>query len=165
MFSIVTISALAQMPPPTTPVPEAMKALAPMIGKWEGSGWMKMGPGEPTTSVGQETVESKLDGRVLIIEGKHWNSDRTRLVHHAFATLQWNESAKEYRFRSTLANGLGGDYRGWMDGKTFIWEMETPRGKMRYFIDISATEWNEVGKIEINGEWKQFFEMKLKRVQ
>jgi len=42
--------------------------------------------------------------------------------------------------------------------------METPRGPIRYTIAIDDFRWNEVGEIRMDGEWRRFFEMNLKRV-
>jgi hypothetical protein len=142
---------------------EAMKAVAVMEGRWEGGGWMRMGPGEPERSVGEETVESRLDGRVLVIEGKHWTPDRSRVVHHAFAVLSYDAAKKEYRFSTHLANGRSGDYPLRVEDGAIIWEMDSPGGRIRYTIRIEGDRWHEVGHIERQGQWSQFFEMDLRR--
>jgi hypothetical protein len=142
---------------------EAMKAVAMMQGSWEGGGWMRRGPGEPDRFVGEETVETRLDGRVLLVEGKHWTPDRARVVHHAFAVLTYDQAKKGYRFSTQLANGRGGDFPARMEDGAFIWEMETPGGRTRYTIRIDGDRWHEVGHIERQGQWAQFFEMELRR--
>ena len=154
----------AQAPPPATEAPEAMKRLAPMVGTWSGEGWIRRGPGEPQRFKGQETVEAKVGGHVLAIEGRHLDGQDGRVVHNAFAVLSYDATAGTYRFRSHLANGMAGDYSGeWKDG-AFIWSMEIPqRGRMRYTIRIEGDAWTEVGEMERGGAWVPFFGMKMRR--
>ena len=143
---------------------DAMKALPPLAGRWEGGGWMRQGPGEPVRFVGEENVEPKLDGRLLVIEGKHWTADRSRVVHHAFAVLSYDAEKKGYQFQTHLEKGRGGDFSGYLEDGAFVWEMNSPAGRMRYIIRIEGERWHEVGKIEREGQWNQFFEMELRRV-
>lgn len=143
---------------------EAMKALPPLAGRWEGGGWIRQGPGEPERFVGEEQVEPRLDGRVLVIEGKHWSPDRSRVVHHAFAVLSADPGKQGYKFQTHLANGRGGDYSGHMDNGAFVWEMNSPGGRIRYVIRIEGERWLEIGEFERDGKWHQFLEMDLKRV-
>lgn len=143
---------------------EAMKALPPLAGHWEGDGWVRQGPGEPVRFVGEEQVEPRLDGRILVIEGKHWSPDRSRVVHHAFAVLSSDPEKQGYRFQSHLATGRGGDFSGHMEDGAFVWEMESPAGRIRYVIRVEGDRWHEVGEIEREGKWQQFLGMDLKRV-
>src|SRR5437868_14405276 len=62
------ISALAQMPSPTTQLNE-MKKLSYMVGQWKGSGWMEQ-TGKRNAFSDMETVQSKLNGLALLVEGK-----------------------------------------------------------------------------------------------
>ena len=142
---------------------EAMKALPPLAGRWEGGGWIRRGPAEPERFVGEEQVEAKLDGRILVIEGKHWSADRSRVVHHAFAVLSYDPAKPGYRFQTHLATGRGGDYPARLEDGAFIWEMDDPAGRIRFVIRIEGDRWHEVGNIERGGQWHQFFEMDLRR--
>jgi hypothetical protein len=65
---ILPISALAQMPSPTVQLGE-MKKLSYMVGQWHGSGWVEQA-GQRETFSGMETVQSKLNGLALLVEGK-----------------------------------------------------------------------------------------------
>lgn len=145
---------------------EAMRRLQPMVGQWQGSGWMRRGPSEPHPFEGSERIESRLDGRVILIEGRHRDPESGEVVHHAFATLSYDAERGEYLFRSYLATGQSGDYRGhWEDG-AFVWGMEVPgRGEIRYTIRIDGDRWDEIGEFSSDGEsWNQFFAMNLERV-
>ena len=146
---------------------EAMQAIAFFEGSWEGEGWSRLGPGEPQPVRSTEVVESRLDGRVLIVEGLHFGKDSGEVVHHALATISWDSATGTYSFRSHLANGRSGDHEGELvDGK-FIWGMEIPnRGQLRYTIQIDDDRWSEVGEFSADGvEWHQILQMDLTRVE
>ena len=163
----VLLSLVATDPSPAkTPADrgmEMMQALPPLTGHWKGGGTIRMGTREPVSFVGEETVETRLDGRVVLIEGKHFLPDRSRMVHHAFAMLTYDEQAGGYRFRTHLSNGRGGEYPARMENGALIWEMDSPQGRTEYIITIEDDEWKEIGRIERDGEWHDFFEMKLRR--
>lgn len=145
---------------------DAMHAIGFFEGRWEGDGWSRMGPGEPQPFRSSEVVESRLDGRVLIVEGLHHGVELGEVVHHALATISWDSESATYSFRSHLASGRSGDHQAELvDGK-FIWGMEIPnRGRLRYTIQIENDEWHEIGEFSGDGvEWNQMFQMDLKRV-
>jgi hypothetical protein len=145
---------------------EAMHAIASFEGRWEGEGWARMGPTEPVPFTSTEVVESRLEGRVLIVEGLHYGKESGEVVHHALATISWDSRAGKYRFRSHLASGRSGDHEAeLLDGK-FVWGMEIPdRGRIRYTITIEDDTWHEIGEFSADGvEWHQTFQMDLKRV-
>ncbi len=154
----------AQAPPTVAPVPEAMLRMGPMAGRWSGEGWIRRGPGEPERFKGTETVEPRLGGQVLVVEGRHQDVKDGRLIHHAFAVLSYDSVKATYRFRSHLANGMSGDYQAeWKDG-AFVWSMEIPRvGTTRYTIRIKDGLWEEVGEMQREGTWIKFFDMRMKR--
>ena len=141
-----------------------MEALSKMVGVWEGSGSMQRGPGEPAKFISREVVESRLEGAIVVVEGTHWSPDRSAIVHHAMAVISPAEG-EGYSFRSWLANGRSGDYRAWFEGDDLIWEIPSPAGKIRYAISIEGDKWIEVGKIEREGKWLDFFWMNLERVK
>ena len=153
----------AQAPPPAPGVPEAMLRLAPLVGTWTGEGWIRRGPGEPQRFKGKEVVEARLDGRVLLVEGRHLDAKDGHPVHQAFAVISQDE-AGGYHFRSHLADGRSGDYRAeWRDG-AFVWYMEIPQaGRMRYTIRIEGSRWKEIGEMERDGKWLPFFGMEMTR--
>lgn len=154
----------AQPPPPVAPVPEAMLRVGPMAGRWAGEGWIRRGPGEPDRFKGTETVEARLGGQVLVVEGRHLDPKDGRLVHHALGILSYDSAKGAYRFRSHLANGLSGDYQAeWKDG-AFVWSMDIPRvGTTRYTIRIKDNLWEESGEMQREGAWIKFFEMRMQR--
>ncbi len=192
LFALASLAAgvplLAQAPgstpppaPPATaqpgrpPAPDAaklraaMKPFLPAVGKWRGEGWMQMGPGEPARAVSEETVEMRLDGLVLVIEGLHHeklaDGSAGKVVHHALAIAS-ADPAGGYRFSTFLADGRAADARGnWENGK-FVWAPPAPPGRqIRYVVDWSvADRWSEIGEMSTDGTtWTKFFEMNLTR--
>jgi hypothetical protein len=161
---IVLVSGAAWPDEATDTDRAAIARLPPLAGAWAGEGWMRGGPSEPERFVGEERVELRLEGRALLIEGKHWMPDRSRLVHNALGIVTYDAASGQYRFRTHVAGQPPGDFRAYLDGGAFIWEMDAPRGRTRFTIRVVNDEWREIGEIELDGRWRQFFEMKLKRL-
>lgn len=149
---------------------EAMRPFLPAVGKWRGEGWMQTGPGEPQRAVSEETVEMRLDGLVLVVEGLHHaklaDGSAGKVVHHALAIAS-ADPAGGYRFSTFLADGRAADARGnWENGR-FVWAPPAPPGRqIRYVIDWTvADRWSEIGEMSTDGTtWTKFFEMNLTRV-
>lgn len=162
----------AQMPPSEPQVyRDALDRVDFLVGEWEGSGWIMMGPGQRETFRSWERVREMLDGSALLIEGKHFDSeagDDAAPVHHALATLSWNQAEEKYRFVSSLYDRDGGTYEGWVDDEgRFVWQIEVPGRTMRYTIWLDEQgRWVEEGKISMDGgtNWFPFFGMTLDRV-
>ena len=165
MIALLLILIAATATPAPDPALNAMQQLPALEGKWEGAGWIRMGPGEPVKFVGEETVERRLGGRVMIIEGRHLSPDRSQVVHHAFAVLTWDEEAKQYRFQSYVTNRGGGDHRGYMRDGAFVWENKSASGLVRFVITVKDDTWHEVGHIQRGDQWYPMFEMTLKRTK
>jgi len=68
LLCISSVAALAQTPASGQRV--EMKKLDWLVGHWKGTGWMQMGPQGRKEFTITETVEGKLDGLVLVIEGQ-----------------------------------------------------------------------------------------------
>ena len=144
----------------------AMQAVSFFEGRWQGEGWSRRGPAEPVGFTSTETVESRLGGRVLIVEGLHHAKEGGEVVHHALATISYDPEAGGYRFRSHLADGRSGDYSGRLEDGAFVWGYEMPMGRIRFTIRIADGHWSEIGEFSADGEqWRQFFSMELDRVE
>ena len=92
---------------------EAMKPFLPAVGKWRGEGWMQMGPGEPQRAVSEETVEMRLDGLVLVVEGLHHaklaDGAAGKVVHHALAIVGTGNLDRSRRGREIVVDLAGGE--------------------------------------------------------
>ncbi len=78
---------------------EAMRKLAFLAGHWSGPVTILRGPGEPLHLKQTETVEYKLDGLVLLIEGQSTSTDG-KVLFSALATIAYDDSSHTYRFRA-----------------------------------------------------------------
>lgn len=153
---------------------EKMKIFEHWVGRWQGEGSMRMGPGEPRSSKVDEKIESKLDGTILLIEGIGKATDAATkaeaVVHHALAILSYDQNSGQYKFKSFLKDGRNTD--AWFNPtgeNTFQWGFDVPgRGKTRYSITIDPLKktWNEIGEFSPEGtNWSKFFEMNLTKVE
>ena len=78
---------------------EAMRKLSFLVGRWRGPVTVVRGPGEPLRLTQTENVESRLDGLVLLIEGKSTEADGNA-PFEALATIAFDEATHTYRFRA-----------------------------------------------------------------
>jgi hypothetical protein len=86
---------------------EEMKKLSWMVGQWQGQSWMERGPGPRNTSTVTETVQNKLDGLVLLVEGlgKSTVAGKEITVHNALGIISYDEQAKVFRMHTITAEG------------------------------------------------------------
>ncbi len=145
----------------------AMAKLDMMVGRWEGSGWMDFGSGKNTFQ-GSETVQKKLRGVALLVEGdftgKLGSSGQEGPVHTTLGVISYDAKTRTYRFASWLANGSAGERELKLTADGWQWELQTPAGRMRYTTRFTATEWLEIGERTTDGTtWNKFFEMTLRK--
>jgi hypothetical protein len=141
--------------------------LSAMAGRWKGDGWMFTREGRKTFA-SEETVEMKLGGAALLIEGLHRDATTNAVVHHALAILAWDAARSEYRFLSALADGRTGAFAGKLEDGRFVWMIQ-PEGApwSRFTIAFTGDRWVEDGESSRDGgkTWMKFFEMRLDRVK
>ena len=77
---------------------EAMHKLAFLAGHWSGPATIFQGP-EPLHLTQTEEVAYKLDGLVLLVEGKSTGTDG-KVRFSALATIAYDDATKTYRFRA-----------------------------------------------------------------
>ena len=56
-----------------------------------------------------EDIQFKLDGTILLIEGK--GTSNGTIIHDALAIVSWDKENDKYNFRSYLVNGRKGEYK------------------------------------------------------
>lgn len=156
---------------PTTAQREQMKKLDWMVGQWKGESWIEFAPGQRRTNISTESVQSKVGGSVLLIEGLHKGKrpgkDEEVITHDALALLLYDEKAKRYRFLAYTAGQGYGEYEPKLIEGGWQWESQSPSGRVRFTIKrTDKGEWYEVGELSPDGQtWRQFFEMRLQRVK
>lgn len=94
-------AAAAQQPGPTTADTsrDAMSKLSFLVGRWSGPLTVVRGPGEPLHLTQSESVEYKLDGLVLLVEGKSTDAGG-HASFAALATIAWDEATRGFRIRA-----------------------------------------------------------------
>jgi hypothetical protein len=78
---------------------EAMRKLSFLSGRWSGPATIAVGPGRTLDLTQTENVQYKLDGLVLLVEGKGTNTDG-KTVFRSLATIAYDNSSHTYRFRA-----------------------------------------------------------------
>lgn len=150
---------------------EAMKPILWLVGDWEGEGWSRHGPGEPSTFTVHEHAETALGDRLIVVEGvgraAGEGEAHGEIVHHAFGVLSWDGGRGDYRFSTYRADDTGVDARATVEDGVVTWGFDTPNGQVRYrFRQMEDGAWRENGEFspDQGATWMPFFEMTLHRV-
>ena len=138
-------SLLSQEPSPASADVQraAMKKLAFLIGRWSGPVTIIRGPSEPLHLTQTENVESKLDGLVLLIEGKSTSADG-KVLFNALATVAYDNDAQTYRIRA-YNNGHYVDAPLTVPADGFSWGFTAGPAKIENTMHLTGKgEWSEV---------------------
>ncbi|WP_215225892.1 hypothetical protein [Echinicola shivajiensis] len=142
---------------------EAMGKLTFLQGEWAGIATSRQGAGELIELKQYEEVSYKLEGKMLLIEGKGFVEGV--LKFNAVAVITYNQWQEKYEMKVWRGNGLSIDaYFKALGESHFEWGFDIPQGgKMKYVISLNDSgQWYEVGKYSPNGEkWYPSFEMTL----
>lgn len=121
------------------------------------------GSGRTTAVHSTELVEPRIDGRALVVEGRHTDS-AGNLVHHALGVFSWDPEIEKYLFQTYVANRSASSFVAWLEGDALLWEMEVDNRRMRYTITLDDEgRWHETGVVTIEGRSYPFFEMTLEK--
>ena len=153
---------------------DEMRKLDFLVGEWKGEASMQSGPDKGENALQSEVVRSKLDGKVLLIEGtgrrKLADGGAGEVVHDAIGVVSFDEKTKTYRFDAWTERA--GYVQAWFDAgddHSARWGFDIPDGggKVRYTISLTDNgTWREVGEFSHDGNrWMQFLEMNLKKVK
>ncbi len=150
-----------------------MKKLNFLVGDWKGEGWIEMGPGGRSSFKQTETVQSKLNDTVVIVEGlgkgKLASTGQEGIVHNALAVISYDSRSRKYQFRAFRADGNFVDAEMTTEGNGLVWGFREPQRNVEIKYTIKLTDaglWNEVGEFSMDGKtWRKFFEMTLQRVK
>lgn len=158
----IAAPASAQVNTPARTVDSAMTPLAWLVGEWRGQGTMQTPAGRQIADV-HERVESRLEGRVLVIEGIGRDASSGQVAHHAFGVLSYDPDARRYAMRA-FREGRFVDADTELNDGVFTWGFAVPGGRVRYHLRQEEGNWVETGEFSPDGAtWRQFFEMRLNR--
>jgi len=128
----------------------AMQKLAFLVGRWSGPATVSRGPGEPTHVTQAEDVQFKLDGLVLLIEGRSTDADG-KSGFSALATVAFDDASHAYRFRAY--NGghyLDTELTVTADG--FSWSYDAGPAHVVNTMHVTAKgEWSETTEATYGG--------------
>jgi hypothetical protein len=127
---------------------EAMRKLSFLAGHWSGPVTIVRGPGEPLHLTQTEDIEYKLDGLVLLVEGKSTGADG-KVQFSALATITYDDASSAYRFRAYndghyLDTGLSAPANG------FSWSFTAGPAHIVNTMHLTDKgEWNEVTEVTV----------------
>lgn len=153
------------------PSMDAMKKLDFLVGEWKGEGWIAFGAAQRRTFTQSETIQPKLGGLLLQIEGLGKSKDPGKegtIIHNAFAIVSYDDKAKQIRWHAYTADGRYVDTElKPLQEKTVQWSIPTPGQNIRFTMNLNEKDqWLETGEFSPDGnKWMKFFEMKLQRVK
>ena len=166
LVALALLSAFAaDQPTPKEVQQKEMKKLDWLVGHWKGSGSIQMGPQGRHEFTQSETIEAKLDGLVMVIEGLGKAKEDGSTVHEALAFISYDHRAKTFRWHAFTPEGQI-DTEAKVGTDTLEWSLQIPqRGRMRYTITRNDKgEWVEIGEMSQEDQtWRKFFEMTLRK--
>ena len=169
LVGVVTLAvvslALAAQPPPATPDAQrkAMQKLSFLAGHWSGPITEVRGPGEPLHAVQTEDVRFKLDGLVMLVEGKSTSADG-KIQFSALATISYDDAAKTYRFRA-YNEGRYIDTELTVAGNGFSWSYAAGPAHVANTMHLTdKNEWQESTEVDMGSDLpRKVVDMMLKR--
>jgi len=151
---------------------EAMKKVAFLAGKWTGDATVQTGKGAAKTIQQTEDIRFRLNGVVLLIEGKGIgklpDSDKEGVVFGSLATMSYDTEAKKFLMRAYTMDGNMVDPDVTVSDSGLVWQFAPPKAKVqvRFTIAVTGDTWVETGETSFDGKtWNKYLDMKLKRVK
>ena len=127
---------------------EAMQKLAFLAGKWSGPVSIFRGPGEPLRLTQHEDVAFKLDGLVLLIQGKSTGSDG-KAQFEALATVAYDDTSQTYHIRA-YHDGRYVDAPLTVLADGFSWGFVSGPAKIENTMHLTAKhEWQETTEVTV----------------
>lgn len=151
-----------------TPTSELQK-LDFLLGDWQGTGWIEMGPNQRHTVRQTEKIQLKAGGAVVQIEGLGLEriGEKDVPVHQAFAIVSYDNEAKRFRLNAWRAGGGAIECEPELGDKRLVWGFKDARSGMqiRFTIKLDAAgRWVEIGEVSRDAQkWQQFLELTLQK--
>lgn len=121
---------------------DAMHKLAFLAGHWSGPITVIRGPGEPLHLTQTEDVQYKLDGLVLLIEGKSTGADG-KVEFSALATVSYDDASHSYHFRA------------YHDGHYLDTELSVPANGFSWSFDAGPAHIANTMHLTEKNEWSE----------
>lgn len=147
-LGVVNASSARAQGPSTEAQHQAMQKLAFLEGRWSGPVTIIRGPGEPLKATQTEDAQFKLDGLVLLIEGKSTDADG-KAGFTALATIAYDDATKTYRFRA-YNQGRYVDTELAVIGNGFSWNYAAGPAHVTNTMKLTDKgEWQESTEVDI----------------
>lgn len=147
-FVLLALRLAAQQPSTKTVETqrEAMRKLAFLAGRWSGPVTVTRGPGEVLHLTQTENVEYKLDGLLLLVEGKSVGSNG-KTQFEALAAVAYDDASQAYRFRA------------YHDGRYIDTELKVASDGFSWGMDSGPAHIVNTMHLTGNGEWQEATEV------
>ncbi|MGA2652006.1 MAG: hypothetical protein ABSF28_15850 [Terracidiphilus sp.] len=127
---------------------ESMRKLSFLEGKWSGPITVVRGPGEPLHLTQTEDVQYKLDGLVMLVEGKSTGLDG-KIMFNALATISYDDASHTYWFRA-YNDGHYLDTELSVVDKGFSWQFQSGPAHVVNTMQLTKKgEWSEVTEVTV----------------
>jgi hypothetical protein len=122
---------------------DALHKLSFLVGRWSGPVTIDRGSGEMLHLTQTEDVEYKLDGLILLIEGKSTSADG-KVAFSALATVAYDDVSHSYRFRAYNA-GHYVDTELSVSADSFSWSFMAGPAQIVNTMHLTGKgEWSEI---------------------
>ncbi|SRR5258708_6286869 len=127
---------------------EAMRKLSFLAGRWSGPITIFRGPSEALHLTQTEDVDYKLDGLVLLVQGKSTSADG-KVLFSALATISYDDASRTYRFRA-YHDGHYLDTELSVPAKGFSWSFTAGSAHIVNTMHLTGKgEWDEVTDVTV----------------
>jgi hypothetical protein len=161
------VSSMAPLPrvPDLLAQRAAMKKLSFLIGNWSGEARLQRRPGELLELVQTESVQYKLDGLVLVIEGTGRSKSDGQVALQALAIVFYDDEAGVYRMHAyNDGRYLETQLKPAEGSGSLAWGFSLGDIKTRSVLRITETgEWTELAEISIGSQPpRQLMELRVR---
>lgn len=138
-----------------------------LVGNWQGEGWSMLGPNQRVEFIQTESVETKANGHVVVVEGLGRDKETNVLAFQAFGIFSYNLVDENYNFTAHQTNGYAISVVPEIGDDHFQWGFDTGQGLVRYTATITDSTWSQIGEFSPDGgeNWFQNFEMNLSKIE
>jgi hypothetical protein len=145
----------------------AMKKLAFLLGDWSGEATALRGPGLFIELTQTESVQFKLDGLVLMIEGTGRKKTDGKLTLQALGLISFDDETGTYKMRAfNDGRWLETEVKLLNEGNSISWGFSLGGFKTSTVLRINESgEWTEHGELTIGDNPPQkLMDLKVRRV-
>lgn len=154
--------------PPGAAQLTAMRPFDRWIGTWRGSGWSTTQTGERIEFNLVETVERKVGGTVLLLDGRGTATNGAapgRVTHDGLVVLYYDERTGKYHWNGHEIGRDAMNVEATLVDDGLAWSLPVGEGAtVRFTITWDERRWHEVGEFSADGSnWTRFMEINLLR--